>query len=264
MIRRAHVYALAVILASLALVYCAEAPYTDRPQFIILPRSQEASMGASAAKDILKKEKLSTNQEEIALVERVGKRIAAVADAPDFKWEFHVIDKPDTVNAFCLPGGKVFVYTGLFKVATTEDDLATVMGHEISHAIARHGAERLSQAQALSVAGTVGAAAIGASTGSSAASQAFQTAYGLGANVGILLPFSRTQESEADHIGLILMAKAGYDPHRAVDFWYKMAENSKKQGKQVPAYLATHPSDQQRIDDIKKLIPEAMSYYKRG
>lgn len=264
MIRRAHLYALAVVLASLALVYCAQAPYTDRTQFIILPRSQEVSLGASAAKDILKKEKLSTNPEEIALVERVGKRIAAVSDAPDFKWEFYVIDKPDTVNAFCLPGGKVFVYTGLFKVATTEDDLATVVGHEVSHAVARHGAERMSQAQALSVAGTVGAAAVGVSTGSSAASQAFQTAYGMGANVGILLPFSRTQESEADHIGLILMAKAGYDPHRAVDFWKKMAENSKKEGKKVPTYLATHPSDEQRIADIQKLIPEALSYYRRG
>ncbi len=264
MIRRAHMHALAVVLASLALVYCAHAPYTERAQFIILPRSQEMSLGASAAKDILKKEKLSTNAEETALVERVGKRVAAVADAPDFTWEFYVIDKPDTVNAFCLPGGKVFVYTGLFKVATTEDDLATVVGHEVSHAVARHGAERMSQAQALSVAGTVGAAAVGVSTGSSAAMDAFQTAYGIGANVGVLLPFSRAQESEADHIGLILMAKAGYDPHTAVGFWEKMAENSKKQGKKVPAYLATHPSDDQRIADIKRLMPEALSYYKRG
>lgn len=264
MIRRAHLYALAVVLASLALVYCAHAPYTERSQFIILPRAKEMNLGASAAKDILKKEKLSTNQEEVTLVERVGRRIAAVADAPDFTWEFYVIEKPDTVNAFCLPGGKVFVYTGLFKVATTEDDLATVLGHEVSHAVARHGAERMSQAEALSLAGSAAAIAVGVSTGSSAASQAFQTAYGIGANVGILLPFSRTQESEADHIGLILMAKAGYDPHRALDFWAKMAENSKKEGKKVPAYLATHPSDQQRIEDIRRLLPEALSYYRRG
>jgi metalloendopeptidase OMA1, mitochondrial len=253
--------AMAGLMAAL-LWACAKAPYTDRTQFIIVPRSTEMGLGESAAKDILKKEKQSTNQEYVALTERVGKRIAAVSDAPSiFKWEFHVIEKPDTVNAFCLPGGKVFVYTGLFKVATTEDDLATVLAHEVSHAIARHGVERMSQAEALSLGGAVAGAAVGVS-GGAAASKAFQAAYGMGANVGILLPFSRTHEYEADHIGLILMAKAGYDPHKALDFWTKMAENSKKQGQKAPEYLATHPSDQHRIDEIRKELPEALGYYK--
>lgn len=260
--RRALLKMLAALPAAL-LAACAHAPYSDRPQFILVSRSSEEKMGEDVAKDILKKEKLSTDPEMTGMVEGSGRRIAAVADAPDFAWRFYTIEKPDTVNAFALPGGKVFIYSGLFKLAAAEEELATVIGHEAGHAIARHGAERMSTAMALDLGAKAALFAAGGAGYSPAAMQAFQVAFGVGANMGVILPFSRQQEYEADRIGTILMARAGYDPRRALDFWTKMAEHSRSQ-KKPPEYLSTHPSDENRIAALKEIMPEALSYYRRG
>ena len=190
-------------------------------------------------------------------MQQVGKRIAAAANKPDYQWEFTVIDDPKQANAFCLPGGKVAVYTGIFPIAKDEAGLATVIGHEVAHALARHGAERMSTSMALQAAGM--AVAVAAGGQSAATQQAIMSAYGLGAQVGVALPFSRSQESEADRIGLILMAKAGYDPEAAVGLWQRMEQNSN--GKGPPAWLSTHPSESTREQDIRGWIAEARQYY---
>ena len=248
--------AAAVALGVLLCAGCAKAPYTGRNQVMLVSQSQELALGQESAQEILKKEPKGKNPEQATMVTRVGQRVAAVADRPDFQWEFHVIEAPDTANAFCLPGGKVFVYTGLFKYATTEPELAAVVAHEVGHAIARHGAERMS----VSLLAQLGhsAASVALSGSSPVAVQAFEVAYGIGANVGVILPFSRNQEYEADHLGLILMAKAGYDPKASLTFWARMAESDTKK---PPEFLSTHPSDANRIAVIRDLMPEAQYYY---
>ncbi len=232
----------AVIIAA-----CASAPYTDRSQFIIVPASQEVAMGAQAAQDVRKKEHVSTNKAAMDQVRRVGDRIARVAEKPDYKWEFTVIEKNE-LNAFCLPGGKVFFYTGLLELTDSDDEVAAVMGHEVGHALARHGAERMSVSMAAQLGGQVASTAIGLHN--PAVAQLFNTAYGVGSQVGVLLPFSREQESEADYLGLILMTKAGYDPGAALSFWKKM--EAKNKGKAPPAWLSTHPANEDRIAAIQK------------
>jgi predicted Zn-dependent protease len=248
-----------VLVSGLAalLAYCAKAPYTERSQLMLVSQEQETQLGASAAKDILKKEPIANDPNTVELVRRVGERIAAVADRPDFSWAFYVIDEPETINAFCLPGGKVFVYTGILPLAPDEAQLATVMGHEIAHALARHGAERMSMALAAEAGGAVASAALGFSNPTTA--NAFMQAYGVATNVGVLLPYSRAQESEADQIGLALMAKAGYDPAAAVTFWQNM-EKAKEGKAKPPAFLSTHPADAERIANIERLIPWARQY----
>lgn len=251
----------AVALAALA-VACTRAAYTNRNQMLLISEGEETSLGIQAAQDVLKKEKESTDPLLNERVKRVGRRIAAAANKPDYKWEFHVIDK-DVVNAFCLPGGKVFVYTGILDLTTTNDELAAVVGHEVAHALLRHGGERMSSAMVAQLAGQAGAIAIGAGTGSSAAVQAFGQVYGIGAQVGVLLPHNRTQESEADEVGMILAAKAGYEPAAALTLWQKMAAYNAKKGQNPPAWLSTHPSAQQRIVDIQaKAAAIRAQYYK--
>jgi len=246
-------------LCALAVSACSsKTPYTNRSQFIIMSASEEMALGNQAASEVLQTEKESTDKTYIAQVSTVGSRIAAAADQPSFNWEYHVIDKPDTANAFCLPGGKIFVYTGLFKYAQTDAQLAAVIGHEAAHAIARHGAERMSMSTVSQITQKITAAAAGATLGQGAGSLA-NTAFGLGATYGVLMPYGRSQESEADRIGLILMAKAGYDPSAALEFWRAMASGGKSS---VPEFLSTHPADQTRIADIRKWLPEAMSYYR--
>ncbi len=225
---------------------------------MLVSPSEELALGAKAAQEILKKEPECFDPRYTEPVRRVGIRIAQAANRPDFQWEFHVICKPKVVNAFCLPGGKIFVYTGIFKYATSDAELATVIGHEVGHAVARHGAERMSLALLAQLGEAAGAAALNIQT--EGAMRAFDTAYGLVTNVGFLLPYSRRQEYEADHIGLILMALAGYDPHAALTFWQKMAQESK--GKHPIEFLSTHPLDANRIARIRALIPEAMKYYR--
>lgn len=251
-----------LLAACVVLSGCAKAPYTGRSQFITMSEGEEMSLGAQASREILQKEKVETGTTRSARVVRVGKRIAAVAERPDFSWEFHTVPS-DVLNAFCLPGGKVFVYTALIDLTKGNDnELAAVMGHEIAHAVARHGAERVSQNQLAGVGQVVTQAAVTAATGSQAAGEFSKSGYGLLAQLGILLPYSRTHEAEADKIGIILAAKAGYDPRAAISFWRKMAAANK--GGEPPAILSTHPLNAQRIAGLEKDMPEALKLYKQG
>ena len=238
------------------LTACQQAPVTGRSQFILIPESQDAGLGLSAYREILSKSEISRDQELNDRVRRVGRRIAAVSQHPEYEWEFTVIndDKP---NAFALPGGKVGVNTGLFKVAKNDDQLAAVMAHEVGHAIARHGSERVSQQMAVQL-GLAGLG-IAASTQTDNAAQYVQLAAQL-ATLGLVLPFSRNQESEADHIGLIYMAEAGYDPREAVNLWRNFEAFG---GGRPPEFLSTHPSPGTRIQRLQSLMPEAYAIYQQ-
>ncbi len=239
---------------------CATAPYTGRQQVLMVSPEREQTLGYQAFSQIQKQSPQSADQALQARVREVGERIARAADRPDFHWEFVVLQDDKVANAFCLPGGKVGIYSGLFKYIRNDADLATVMSHEVGHALARHAGERLSQARLAQVGGTalnVGLAALG--VGGGAGSLAMQ-GYGVASRMGVLLPYSRVQESEADRIGLILMAKAGYDPEAAVQFWEHFASEKKDQA-QPPQFLSTHPSDASRIQALRDLVPEARRYY---
>jgi predicted Zn-dependent protease len=204
---------------------------------------------------VLSEEKLSEDSQSAAILERVGRRIAAVADRPGYDWEFALVEG-EQANAFALPGGKVAVYTGILQYTQDEAGLATVIAHEVAHALARHGAERMSRGLLLELGEQGVLAALGASA--PGAVQAVSLAYGLGTTIGIELPFSREQELEADHIGLVLMAEAGYDPREAIAFWERMAA---KGGKRPPQFLSTHPYDEVRIRQLELLLPEALQHY---
>lgn len=247
------------LLISATLAGCATVPYTNRRQFNIISDSEENAMGLQAYQETLAKAKLSSDAAAVAMVERVGRRIAAAADQPGFDWQFKLIDDPKTVNAFCLPGGRVAVYTGILPVTATEEGLAVVMSHEVAHALAHHGAERMSQGELVNLGGA--ALQAGMAKKDPAVQNQVLSAFGLGANIGVLLPFSRGHEAEADRIGLILMAKAGYDPRAAVPFWQRMASGG---GQKPPEFLSTHPSDDTRIRKIQAELPEALKYYKPG
>lgn len=241
------------IAAALLISACATVPYTNRKQFNLVSSEEEASLGLQAFQEVKTKSPLSKDAAVNAQIQRIGQRIAAAANKPDFKWEFIVIDEPKTVNAFCLPGGKVAFYTGILPICKDDDGIAVVMAHEVAHALARHGAERMSEGMAV---GLVEQAAVaGGLIKSQAALSMVENAYG----IGRALPHSRKQESESDHIGLILMAKAGYDPRTAVGFWQRMAAASKGA---PPEFLSSHPSDETRIRQIQELLPEALTYYK--
>ncbi len=237
--------------ASILFAGCSTVPYTNRKQLDFISADQENQMGLQAYTEVKTKNKISTDPQINAMVQKVGKRIAAAADKPDWDWQFTVIDDAKTVNAFCLPGGRIAVYTGILPLTKDEAGLAVVLGHETSHALAHHGAERISNQELISL-----PLAVILDGKSPAAQQAIGAAYG----ITVELPHSRRQESEADRIGLILMAKAGYDPQTAVPFWERMMQES--QGKAPPAFLSDHPSDQQRIEQIKSEMPEALKYYK--
>lgn len=237
---------------------CATVPETGRSQLLLFPDSQMTALGLQAYEEILKKEKVSTDPEANALVRRVGERIA-VASGKDYEWRFTVIDAPKTINAFALPGGKVAVYTGILPVTQDEAGLAVVMGHEVAHATARHGAERMSQSTLLQGLALGGGVALGG--GDPEKSRAIYGALGVGAAVGVVLPFSRKQESEADRIGLRYMARAGYDPEAAIPFWERM--DAAARGKQrPPEFLSTHPSGETRIRQIREWLPEARAEFR--
>ncbi|MDH4237591.1 MAG: M48 family metallopeptidase [Nitrospira sp.] len=244
---------------------CYRAPGTSRDQFIYISEEKEIAMGVSAFHEVLRKARLSQDLEINEMVHRVGNRIAAAANKPEYQWEFAVIDDDKTVNAFALPGGKVAIFTGILKYTKTEDGLATVMGHEVAHALQRHGAERYSRG-ILETIGQVGALAAGAMAGRPDAAMAAMSAYG----VGVSLPFGRSQESEADLIGLRLMAQAGYDPREAVPFWERMSGCPRqligkacfRSQQTIPEFLSTHPSDVSRINQIEDWLPDAMKYYR--
>jgi predicted Zn-dependent protease len=243
---------------------CVRAPGTARDQFIYISEEKEMAMGVGAYRELLRKAPVSDDPELNELVNRVGNRIAAVAKKPEYQWEFAIIRDDRTINAFALPGGKVAVFTGILKITKNENGLATVIGHEVAHALQRHGAERYSRS-ILETIGQVGALAAGAAAGRPDAAIAAMSAYG----VGVSLPFGRKQESEADYIGLKLMAQAGYDPREAVPFWERMSGCPRQMIDKVcfrsqhtiPEFLSTHPSDLARINQIEAWLPEAMKYY---
>ncbi len=254
--RRSFLVTLALAPVALVPTACETVPYTGRRQLQLVSPDEEAKMGVQAFQEIVGKATLSTDPQANALVQRVGSRIAAVTDLK-YPWEFRVIADDKQANAFALPGGKVAVYTGMFTITRDEVGLAAVLGHEIGHVLAHHGGERLSQQMGVQ---TVTQLAAGMASSNPATVQLVSAALGAGAQVGVLLPWSRQQESEADHLGLILMAKAGYNPHAAAELWKRMAEAAK--GQRPSEWLSTHPSEATRIQQIEGWLPEAMKYYK--
>lgn len=239
---------LVFLLTAFLIAGCAQAPVTGRSQFIIISNDQEMALGLSESEKIKKASTLSTDKAQMARIRRIGERIAAVSGREDFNWEFNVIVSDD-VNAFCLPGGKVFFYTGILKLTENDDQIATVMGHEIAHALARHGAERLSMQTASDLGAQVLAVALDIPPQYQGL---YSQAYGISTQVGVMLPYSRQHEHEADQIGVYLMWKAGFDPNEAVTFWKRMKKAG--EGKAPPEFLSTHPSDQSRIDAIQDFI----------
>lgn len=240
-----------LVLAGLILGGCASAPVTNRSQFIMVSPQEEMTMGVSEAEKVVKASKISTDRALQERISRIGKRIAAISGRSDFAWEFTVIDDA-TPNAFCLPGGKVFFYTGILKITENDDQIAAVMGHEIAHALARHGAERMS----MQMASNIGAQVLATALNVPAQYQGlYSQAYGITSQVGLILPYSRKFEYEADQIGVYLMWKAGYNPDQALRFWENMARISKS-GQKPPAFLSTHPADDARIREIRDYIPK--------
>jgi predicted Zn-dependent protease len=262
---RVHTAVLAALILAQA---CSTVPITGRKQLSIIPDSNMLSMSLDEYGQFLKENKLSTNAEQTAMVKRVGKRIQTAVETyfarqnmsqelSGYAWEFNLIESKD-INAWCMPGGKVVVYTGILPVTKDENGLAVVMGHEIAHAVAKHGNERMSQELLAQMGGVALSEALKQKPEQTRA--LWMGVFGAGVQVGALLPYSRLHESEADHLGLIFMAMAGYDPNGAVAFWQRMSENA---GGKPPEFLSTHPSDEARIRKIKEEIPEAMKYYKK-
>jgi len=247
-------------LLSVALLgFCCQAvEYTGRSQVNLVSEGDEKKLGVEAYEDILKKTPLSKKQAWEAQLKRVGHTTSVAAAKPGDQWELNLMQGKH-VNAFCLPGGKVAFWEGIMPVTQDDNGIAVVMGHEVAHALARHGAERMSQSMGAQLIGQVLSAGVGMVN--PGYTEAFSQAYGLGVNMAVILPWGRAQESEADHIGLILMAKAGYDPSVAVGFWERMSKL--QQGGKPPEFLSTHPSDETRIAQIKQWVPEAMTYYKK-
>jgi predicted Zn-dependent protease len=257
--RRSLLSSLVLLGLAIAPLGCETVPYTGRHQVQFVSAAEEAQMGVQAYQDIVSKKTLSTDPQVNAMVQRVGSRIVAVTDLSSYQWEFRVIQDDTQANAFALPGGKVAVYTGMLPITRDEAGLAAVLGHEIAHVLARHGGERLSQQMGVQTATQVLA---GMASSNPATVQLVGAALGVGAQVGVLLPWGRAQESEADHIGLILMAKAGYDPRASLELWKRMGEAAK--GQRPPEFLSTHPSEATRVQQIEGWLPEALTYYRPG
>ncbi len=244
----------------LGLAACATVPYTGRRQLALVSDRDLRAEGEQLYGIMRRRAQIARDGQAIDLVRDVGRRIAAVSGEPTWQWEFTLFDDRKQVNAWALPGGKVGVYTGIFPVARDQAGLAVIMAHEVGHAIAHHSAERTSQGTLLGVLGEGLAIAAGAQYGATTA-QLLMEAYGLGAQVGVLLPFSRAQESEADEIGLYLMAQAGYDPQAAIGVWERMGEAARGRAA-PPEFLSTHPSDATRLDRIRAQIPKAMAHFR--
>lgn len=258
------------VIVSLVILYgCATVAVTGRKQLSLVSNAELMPMAAQQYQEVIAKGPLSKDAEQTAMIKRVGGRIEKAvgqymanagrsAELADFKWEFNLIDDPKTVNAWCMPGGKVAFYTAILPICKDETGVAIVMGHEVAHAIANHGRERMSQ----QLAAQFGLNAVGVLMGQNptAGQQLLMQAVGAGTSVG-MLKFSREHESEADHMGIIFMAMAGYDPNQAPSFWERMSTLSG--GQQPPEFLSTHPSHETRIRDLQGWIPEAMQYYQK-
>jgi predicted Zn-dependent protease len=260
---------LPILFFSFVAISCRSVPLTGRSQLNIIPDSEMLSMSFQQYDEFIKTNKLSADVNNTNMVKRIGfnvqnavQRYFAENKMSDrlkgYNWEFNLIESEE-VNAWCMPGGKVVVYTGILPLTQDEAGLAVVMGHEIAHAIAEHGNERMSQILLTQLGGLALSEAL--SSEPQQTQDLWLGVYGLGAQVGVLLPYSRTHESEADRLGLIFMAMAGYNPNVAVNFWERMA--AMKQGQAPPEFLSTHPSDKTRIEDIKKNLPEALKYFGR-
>lgn len=233
---------------------CRSVPVTGRSQFLLTTESYENSLGAESYEEYKKEYPKSTNAEYNAALERCGNAIKAVAGVDDFEWEFTVLDS-EIQNAFCLPGGKVAVYSGIMDSMDNEAELAFVVGHEIGHAIARHGGERMSR----SILQSLGAVLVSAAFNS----ETIDAIYGTGTEIGVMLPYSRSNESEADVIGLILMARAGYDPSASYTFWKRFTNNAEGASK-LESILSTHPCDSDRIRAMEENEPAAREEYNKA
>ncbi len=268
--KRAMIFKIVVLCCALLMqCSCSEVAITGRKQLNLVPASIMNSMSLQSYNTFLSQSKLSTDSKNTRMVKDVGGRISKAveeycrenglaSEIADYTWEFNLVDDPN-VNAWCMPGGKVVVYTGLLPVTQNEAGLAVVMGHEIAHAIAKHGAERMTQGLLVEMGGMALSEALANKPAQT--QELFMQSYGIGTELGVLLPYSRLHENEADRMGLIFMAMAGYNPNEAVSFWERMAASSK--GPKPPELLSTHPADATRIRNIQNLIPEAMQYYKQ-
>lgn len=245
---------------------CSTVPLIGRKQVSLLPESNMVEMSLTNYSQFLKDNKISSNKEQTAMIKRVGARISVAVEkylqdngfadrVADFKWEFNLVDNAEA-NAWCMPGGKVVFYTGILPLAQNDVGVAVVMGHEIGHAVARHGNERMSQELLVQFGGTALSELLKSKPQQT--QSIFQSAYGLGAQYGVILPFSRQHEYEADKLGLIFMAMAGYNPQDAVSFWERMAASSSTK---MPEFLSTHPVEQNRISAIQNFMPEALKYF---
>jgi predicted Zn-dependent protease len=259
---------LALLLAFLMVGACGSVPVTGRKQLKLLPESTVIEMALTSYNDFMKENKLSKDEANTHMIKQVGNNLASASnrflrdngltdEVSNYKWAFNLVEDK-TVNAWCMPGGKIVFYTGILPLTKNEAGAAVVMGHEIAHAIAKHGNERMSQGLMQELGGV--ALSVALKDKPAETQQLYQTAYGITSNVAVILPFSRKQEYEADRLGLILMAMAGYNPNEAISFWKRMAAVSTNP---MPAFLSTHPSDANRIEQIKKYLPEAMKYYKK-
>jgi predicted Zn-dependent protease len=258
----------ALLFAFLLVAACSVVPITGRKQLKLLPESTLIEMGLTSYNDFLKENELSTDEANTQMIKKVGNNVSSATnrflknnglanEVSNYKWAFNLV-QDKTVNAWCMPGGKIVFYTGILPLTKNEAGAAVVMGHEIAHAVAKHGNERMSQGLIQQLGGIALSVAI---KDKPAETQGlYQTAYGIASNVAVILPYSRKQEYEADRIGLILMAMAGYNPNEAIPFWQRMAALSTNP---MPAFLSTHPSDAKRIEQIRKYLPEAMKYYKK-
>ncbi len=258
-------YTMYVLFISFLLPSCGSVPLTGRRQLQLVSDQEVMALSLQQYQDFMRKAPVERGTANAQMVTRVGKRIAAAVETflanngyaselKNYDWEFNLV-KDKSVNAFAMPGGKIVVYTGLLPVTQSETALAVVIGHEIAHVVGKHGGERISQQLALQYGGAVA----GGLLGNSASAQIGQAVFGLGAQYGVLMPYARKQELEADELGLVFMAMAGYDPRVAVSFWKRMAQNS--QGAS-PEFLSTHPSDGKRIEQIERMMPTILKYYK--
>jgi predicted Zn-dependent protease len=248
---------------------CTEVAITGRKQFNLVPDSMINSMAFQSYSEFLTQSKLSKDFSKTQMVKRVGSRIQKAVEQyctnnniedqlTEYQWEFNLVED-DSLNAWAMPGGKMVVYTGLLKVTQTEAGLAAVIGHEIGHVFAKHGAERMTQRLLVDLGGMALSEALASKP--TQTQNLFKQSYGIGTQVGVLLPYSRTHEKEADHLGLIFMAMAGYNPNEALSFWQRMA--LAKQSPQPLEILSTHPADSTRISNLQRLLPEAMQYYRQ-
>ncbi len=255
-----------IILAFLFLLSCAVVPMTGRKQFVAIPSSQMITLSAESYSQVLAEAKMSTNSYYVSTVKKVGEKLTAAVElylkqnnlqsvTDGYEWQYNVLVSEE-LNAWCMPGGQIAFYEGILPVCQDENGIAVVMGHEIAHAVAQHGNERMSQQLAIQMGGVALSEAL--KTQEQETIDLAMLAFGVGSQVGIMLPYSRTHESEADELGLYFMAMAGYNPQTAPAFWGRMAE---KGGSRPPEFLSTHPDPSNRIEDLNRIMPKAMEYY---